>query len=583
MEFPFRRSLIFAFLLICGSATSLYAQLVVENTPRWGFDGRVRLGQFNLLEIDVANSSDKPWQGDLKLQPMTGMAVDIPLLQPDLYIEPFGRRTIQFFPYIAQTTEFDFRWGRMFGTRFRAEDRLLIDEPKLVEYTAIVQLISGDLATDRMDSIPGFDERSFPTSAAGLDGLGQVILNHVPPWSEAQQRAFLDWIYAGGKLELFQQTTGKFPEFSGILSELDEPSDKIPLGNGIVTRHGETIGQSKSKFKQDRSNADRYPEWQVSNTVFPLLREMTQPDHNWPLIYLLAISYLLLLFPGCWLLGRKRGDYRLTYGAILGLVLVFSFGFHTVGARGYGETTSVNSVALAKPASNDRMIVTQVSNVFITSGGMYEIKHKTEGSIYSTGQIGESVLGAAYNRPVGAMVTDIPSFSSRSVVHAGVLQTPALRPELVETAWNGSNPQLTFELTAGEEWSTDQLYGFAAYAGTSYPVRFEQGRIARLQGGGMKLSDFFNESTWRIYQNFWDDKNYGRDELFRRSLYPLIAQDLNLMSHQQTQDFSLPEGEVRLYIFTKMPEAFFIQGEFSEQQHGHVLRVFKYQLDDTAG
>ena len=47
---------------------------------------------------------------------------------------------------------------------------------------------------------------------------------------------------------------------------------------------------------------------------------MTTPDHNWPVIFLMAILYWLLLFPGGLILGLKRIDYRIVLGSILATV-----------------------------------------------------------------------------------------------------------------------------------------------------------------------------------------------------------------------------------------------------------------------
>ena len=92
-----------------------------------------------------------------------------------------------------------------------------------------------------------------------------------------------------------------------------------------------------------------YANWDMSQNLFAKLRRMASPKHNWVVIHAMSLIYLGLIFPGWYLLARARMDYRTTTLAFLGVTLLFTIAFHVVGRRGYGETTTVNSVALARP------------------------------------------------------------------------------------------------------------------------------------------------------------------------------------------------------------------------------------------
>src|SRR5262249_24743375 len=125
---------------------------------------------------------------------------------------------------------------------------------------------------------------------------------------------------------------------------------------------------------------------QVDDAFFRDLKVMTRPHHNWLLINFMSLLYILLIFPGLYWLGRWRADYRMVYGAFLGGVALFSFGFATVGRRGYGEATAVHSVAIARSLPDGGEDINQWSNVFVTGGAIYTIEHGGTGRIYSSCQ-----------------------------------------------------------------------------------------------------------------------------------------------------------------------------------------------------
>lgn len=561
-------------ILLSVFPASADAQLQVEGKPRWGFDGFVRANKFNLLTVELFNNSDKPWQGDIRLQAQVGIGpADIPIVQPDLLIEPYGRRRLQFLVYISEMTDFTLRWGR------RADEFLRIDEPVRSESPAVVQFVAGEAFRSGLKGIPTFDENDFPPSAAGLTGLGTVVLDHVPRWTETQSRAFRDWLHAGGTLHLYEETAGRFPEFSGLLTDLNRPGDGFPLGGGRVVRHSSTSAVATAPASPAQPVTARHHDWHTATSLFSVLKELTRPDHNWALIYLMAIAYLLLLFPGCWLLGRRRGDYRLTYGAILAIVFLFSVGFRTVGARGYGEQTSIHSAALVRPTADGRAIVTQWSNLFVTAGGTYEVSHPLEGNVYSSGQANEAVRGAALNRPYGKVLTDVPSFSSRSLVNTGVLSgfrwsqdAEPFGVEVVEMdASAGVLNKLSVKLNGIPR---DQVFEVGAVHGRNYyQLTADSTGLFQLQHVAQNLDLVLNHDAWSTNVGVWNnqaDDPQRLGELLNKLRPALIAWDLGLTGENQRLAFSLPPDQIRLYIFAQLPQGMFAKG-ISEQQSGRVV------------
>ena len=560
-----------------GLSVSASAQIQVEGKPRWGFDGLVHTNEFNLLTIDVANLSEGPWKGNFTLEAGRGLSrVDIPLVQPDQFIEAYGRRRLQFLVYVPHKNEYALKWGR------RPNENYDIDEPDEAGEPAIVQFTREEAVRAGVDGVATFNEAEFPTSAAGLSGLGTAILDHAPRWSDAQSQAFLEWILAGGTVHLYEETAGITPEFTGKLQALNEPSDHFALGGGMVHRHAQTAQQSAETFPKIHKRENYYPQWYLSSSLFQTLKEITRPEHNWLVIYFLAALYLLLLFPGCWLLGRKRGDYRITYGAILAIVALFSYGFRSVGARGYGESTSLNAAALVQPTSDGRAIVTMWSSLFVTSGNRYEITHPFEGNIYSTGQANESVPGFALNRPFGIVNTEIPSFSSRTLVNTGVVNDFRLAPELEPYRVEVLNTELAdgvlkaFDVKLhGTTGSVDAL---VLHQGRLTPLFTDPQGIYSLANSGMSLAQEVDERTWRVARNYSGKIEETKEQLRGKTRPLLMAWSLGVEGPEERDDLEFPPGEVRLYVTVDLPESLYTPS-FSQQQQGLVVIETRYHLE----
>ncbi len=69
------------------------------------------------------------------------------------------------------------------------------------------------------------------------------------------------------------------------------------------------------------------------------------------------------------------------YGALIGLIVLFSLGFAYFGRRGHDEANSVNSVAVARQLPGGALDVTSWSNVFVINGADYAIVHGGTGRL----------------------------------------------------------------------------------------------------------------------------------------------------------------------------------------------------------
>ena len=154
----------------------------------------------------------------------------------------------------------------------------------------------------------------------------------------------------------------------------------------------------------------------LSAGLLTFLKSLTRPRHNWVLIYSLAIAYVITVIPGVYVLGRNRYDYRIVYGVLIGLIVLFSFGFAWFGRRGHNEANAVNTIAVARPLPGGAWDVSSWTNVFVINGADYELVHGGSGRLYSTAQTFEAVNGVIRNGAHGRFDVDIPPYSSQAFV-----------------------------------------------------------------------------------------------------------------------------------------------------------------------
>lgn len=460
-----RRGLRLYLACFCAFLFSGPLSAIEVSEPRWGFDGKIRPQRFNLLTVTVDNPAPQPVEFELVLQKMLGgTPIDAPLVEP-VYLAPGTRRTVQFYVYV--TNDWGGAW-RLYWPRNSIE----IMQPRQSRRGARVLLDSSDVIGDSQGSLRRFPASQFPSSVTGTDTLQAVVLDHAPNWDEARRTAFLDWIYRGGALLILYGANGKYPEFPAALSELNAPLDSVQYGSGLIRK----VARTRSQFSREEARA----QWrQLPNQVYveppPLepgvappqqnshdedeeddagnkpfnfndggnsltaqsfldeLKKMTRPEHNWWLLHAMFWLYIFLVFPGCYLIGRRRNDFRAVYLTLIAIVAVFSLAFGVVGQRGYGEATTVNSVAIVQPLPGGQLDVAQWSNAFVTGGATYDLRHEGSGAIYSTCQDTEAVKVFIKNGADALFRVDIPPFSSRDFAHR--IKVPGTLPAVrVETS-----------------------------------------------------------------------------------------------------------------------------------------------------
>ena len=402
---------------------------------RWGFNGAVKQNAFNLCSIDLNNPTPDPFQGPVQLKPSGGIGGgdDTPWTELNLYVGPGETRTVQFMPFVtSQAPDWEVSWGASATEHFNFPH-----SNREIPSQVAVQFIAAQGVSSPLKGIEAFLEDDFPIGSPGTEVLGSVVLDHVPRrWDVVRNRAFRDWLGRGGRLYLIHDRDGKPLQFPSPLEELNVPADRFSVGQGTVIRQsivqdaGEIPGLvseiSQSAFDPNNPTANidysSNPALEGMTQLFQTMRSMVRPDHNWTLIFFLALIYLLILFPGIWFISRKRGDFRITYALILGTVVVFSWFYSEIGKRGYGESTGLREMMVGYPLGNQRIALQKYCSLFVTEGGPYPIPAHGEGAVFSldSGFSGRVEMGVL-NRPQAGFTPDIPPYSACSFQESCVI------------------------------------------------------------------------------------------------------------------------------------------------------------------
>ena len=586
-----------AWLVVAGMASPAAAVEITE--PRWGFDGKVRPHRFNLLTVTVDNPLPVAAEVDLELRKYAGPGpVDAPVVERKVYLAPGGRKTVHFYPYISSD------WGQW---RLSWERQSVdLPQPRSARRGARVLLEATEILSDVKGSVRRFPAAMFPPFATACDGLQAVVLDHAPRWDEARRVAFLDWVYRGGAVFVLLGPNGRHPEFPSSMTMFNAPLETVNYGSGViqkvsisrnqlnrdqaralwrqlpnvstVSRALET-GQQPLPVSDDEDDEDdsklgySYSEGGNSLTSQSFLEElkyMTKPVHNWLLLHFMFWVYILLIFPGCFLVGQKRNDFRVVYLCLGGIVLVFSLAFGIVGQRGYGEATTVNSVAVVQPLPDGFLDVAQWSNAFVTSGAMYDIRHKGTGTLYSTCQETEAVNGSIQNGGDALFKVDIPPFSAREFAHRVKVpgKLPAVRVVKVSADETGLQ-NLTLSVDPAFP-KTDDMY--VLYRDRFYSVARRGTEISYRSNVGAA------PAFLRIEQNAGFVSSLGRmgDDRTPQSRYrdlflPLATRSLNIRSLADAQAVRWNPDRVRLMYYADLLPELAVDSRYFPNQKGKAL------------
>ena len=164
---------------------------------------------------------------------------------------------MQFYPFVKENfEEWKLQWGR--GSGERAD----VTAPVFAEAKPVLLVDADDFST-KGKGLRRFPENLFPPFVAATDGLKTAVLDHAPRWEEARRQAFYDWLFRGGRLDLFKGIDGNFPRFTAQLAELNTPAEHFRVGSGEVFRHDKPLGPNDAALLEppagasDKQTADK--------------------------------------------------------------------------------------------------------------------------------------------------------------------------------------------------------------------------------------------------------------------------------------------------------------------------------------
>jgi hypothetical protein len=537
---------------------------IPEGDILWGFDGTVMRDRFSPLTLVVDNPANEAYDGDLRLfrtdfsnSRVGGFHVE------SIYLAPATQRIVQFYPYVVSDAEgWVLQWDG---------GQMTLPKTPPNHGPARVLLADDGQMFERGGAIKRFPARSFPSFVTATDTLADVVLDHAPDWEAPRRQAFLDWLRQGGNLHLLRGSDGRYPEFTSELAVLNEPSDEFRIGAGRVRRHeivraeltGDYVRRQLDPPKRpieeapeeiERVNqygtAYSYPldQWRMTTGVFNQLKRMVKVEHNWGVIHLMSLSYVAVLFPGCFLIGREFRNVPITFGAILGSTLLFGAAFYLIGNRGYGESTNVHAVALAEHVNSDRFDLTQWSSVFAISGGDYAFIHDGEERLYSDATDNEPVGGFVTSGSAGRFVVDVPPYSTRIMAHKTLVRIPNVTPPAVLTA--GDPP--AFQLPPN--FPSNVREAFLLVDRKAWPCSVGGGKISPV-GQGQKLREFLKVQDGDFISSvgFWgEDTEDTPDERLTQLVRPLILYSLRLTTDDELTAYYIPEGRAKLYVYAPL-------------------------------
>lgn len=613
-----------AVLLVLLTAIPLSASdegLITVEDQIWGFDGRVQVGQFNPVSVLIDNRMKQAIDVEASLYRERGMEGLVGntsgfQIQP-VFIGPGDRQWVRFYVYIPTDEQCDWQLelGDWIHQRFQQPQATTTlwdgnkqEDPGKVKPVAVILDRRGAMSREPT-SVEHFPEFIFPPYATATVGLHTIFMDHVPDWDVPQQQALMSWLRSGGRLCLLKDNTARWPEFRGELSGLNRPLDDFHVGAGTVRRlemqrSGLSAGLVKELLSplEDADPLEDLTDDEIAETLNPYsnkysasvldvnrqdeiwfeqMRQLTQPKHAWWLIMLLALAYIGLIFPGCWILAKQKRHFLVVYGSIAGLSIIFSLLFLIIGRRGHGETTSLHTLALSRLQNNGQQSVMGWNALFVTVGDNYSITSHDAQML--TGIPGTRQATSAEMRTgnKAELQIGIPPFSSQTFVDRRQMPAPdwKLRVSELHSA-DKRNLRLTIQADGKSRFSKDARFRVLYQNYLHRAVQDEQQQTLTITGTEESLARFCHNHQKKLDGYGWSWRHTtGPENFFIQAENGLLLRSLMEDAGGDPMRFSLPPDRVRLFVYTSIPEDQFLQVDASRKTDGRILYVCDLPID----
>lgn len=538
----------------------------------WGFDGQYVPERFNIVSVFVDNPSQSPFDGQLVLTRCdpVGRKIGEDFIEP-CFLSPNAGRWIQFcvfMPVNADTWRLSWDPGKS----------VMLPAPRSGAL-ARVMLADSDLASESSGGIRRFPDQLFPVSITATQTLDSVVLSYMPKWEASRRRAFMDWLACGGTVHLLLGPGGASPVFTHELEPLNNSNMRFRVGTGLAVRHA----ASRRDCDHGYLAAQGFPaqpeykpvETQFRNTedfIFSRLSQLTHARHNWTLIYVVIVVYVIVLAPVNFFVARLR-NWQTTWIFFLSTVALFTVLIAFIGRRGTGEASAVNTISYARSLGGGAWDATQWTNVFVVAGKVYTVAHRTGNDLYSTCQEFESIQGYAHNGAEGHLVVEMPLYSNRAFQHRARMKAPNVSFSLTGMRVEAT-PQredvvesVSFTGTLPEGFKT----AWVSYRDRVYGLMWENGALRLGPGTGVALSDFAESGhgmgdPWGEREKVDVERTFGilPPRLIRRAVGGVEASRTAFCRPD-------PKAAVHLFVFARAPESFLLSASPFGKETGYVL------------
>ena len=448
--------------VVCGQ--SLQAGRVRIAETAWGFDGRVAAGEFQPVSLLLDNLSADAVEGVLSLQMLSGvLRRSGAVYEQPVFLGPSARRWVQFYPWISDPNA---TWQLELRTSAGVIPFDVLDQPRLLEEENLLQaeeqrrlpvvLLDRAGSLERIPTtVKHMSEEVFPPYSTAMHGLHGLFLDHVPDWEEPRQTALLSWLQRGGELHLLLDSNGQRLRFSGMLAVLNEPFETFAVGAGQVVRHELQRAGLTESLANEVMMAERVAETELvgrgalasgdprlrdDEGILERLRKTSEPEHSSVLIGLLALLYVLVLYPGAWWLSNQpEVKFPWPLAAIAGAVLLFSLLFLWVGRRGYQEVRSCRADMVAVAEDGRHWDVLAFRQLFVTEGADYSLRQRGCQTLLASGVQDEQVSATAVVGAEASYQCRIPPYSRELVVSRSRVELGDWGLRLSEFSVTGGN------------------------------------------------------------------------------------------------------------------------------------------------
>ncbi|QDT94723.1 hypothetical protein V144x_01540 [Gimesia aquarii] len=600
-------------------ATFLFPQFVeaIEiHDIRWGFNGSPVAFKINPVTILVENTDPVPFESDFIFHQETfrGQQIDI-TLSTSTYIAPFEKKWLQFYPYLMESNS---HWNLSWQSGNKQHSQSFLS-PQVSKELITVQLVTPNSLSKAIPGIKQYPEDLFPPFLGAIDSLDTIILDHVPKWEKSRRTAFMQWIFTGGTVHLFQNSNGNPLTFPDSFLPLNSTTSTVHFGNGIIYRHqnrlddlpslelkqlimrnnrslesqfmkGERATSSQnSNFSYDEFSAVSYNPPTNDEEILATLNDLSKPKQIWYFIFLLSFIYLIVAGPGYYLITKISNNHFTFYGVYLLSTAIFCFIFLIIGQYSANRTSKIHSLIIANILPENEIDITEWSSLGIASGGNFTISHLGDSHIYSTCQQYSKVNGIAISGREGRIQVDIPTNSSRTFFHRGKTTETIFGVKINSFLTNDLGIEvLSLGIDNDFPQEIDQIHFL--YGAKLYELKKEKDQL-KYRGTSRNLRSVLSVNplhdeyrfTPKGISSFVKPQDL-QNSLSIKHLAPILLQRaLKLSSRKQGLNFQLTSNHGKLLVFSSIPDKLFPESPDLSRKEGLVLYCLDVPLTGQAG